>query len=414
MKYSLPRIHTYALVLMLCLAGCLPAAAQLQTFDQVAYVPPPGWTPERGGDHIVYKWIDNTAGTYVMVTVYGLADSSGNPAQDFAGEWQNLVASVFTANGVPASVAGHSRSGLDYREGGGYVSWGGNRAFVRLRVFGAGSIMFSVVIVASHEAALSAQAPAVQAFLDSVRLASASGGVQSPGTAPATSGGGSAGSGVPRSGMGISGVWMGFKAYYPDWEPRPRWYVFYEDGQVFEDIPRTGLAGFSRGASQADANQGNYWGTYSFANGSGSIRRPQARFPETIEANGPDKIKLDSDYFNRCRPVDGLRLQGAWTSYSNPNDPALEQLPEGQRPVFHFTADGRFVDEGVFASFLWSGDRSTDGAGSGTYEIRDFSIIFHFSDGRVKQVAFSGMLSQAPSSTSDFLFIGRSQFRKRS
>ena len=27
----------------------------------------------------------------------------------------------------------------------------------------------------------------------------------------------------PGDGRGIAGVWMGFKASYPDWEPRPLW-----------------------------------------------------------------------------------------------------------------------------------------------------------------------------------------------
>ena len=206
---------------------------------------------------------------------------------------------------------------------------------------------------------------------------------------------------------------MGFKTYVGDYEPHPRWYTFYDDGQVFEDIPRNGLAGFNRDASKADSGQKSYWGRYTFANGAGSITKPGVAYPEVLQSEGADRLKIDSFHFYRCQEVNGLRLQGAWTSLANPNDPALDRFPVGQRPVFRFTSDGKFSDEGVFATFLKSGDPRQDAAGTGVYEVRDFTLVLRFSDGRVKQLAITAMLGANAAASNDTLFISRSAFHKR-
>jgi hypothetical protein len=206
---------------------------------------------------------------------------------------------------------------------------------------------------------------------------------------------------------------MGFKTFVGSYEPQARWYTFFEDGQIFEDIPRAGFAGFSREASKADSHQRDYWGTYTFNGNAGSISKPGVRYPEVLLGEGAGKLKIDSNHFYLCRSVDGLRLNGAWTSMANPNDPDLDRWPVGQRPVFRFSSDGTFTDEGVFATFLKLGDPRQDAAGNGTYEIRDFTLIMRFTDGRVKQLAMTGMLGGDPAASNDMLFISRSAFRKR-
>jgi hypothetical protein len=98
---------------------------------------------------------------------------------------------------------------------------------------------------------------------------------------------------------------------------------------------------------------------------------------------------------------------------ANPNDPALDRFPAGQKPVFRFSSDGKFSDEGVFATFLKSGDPRQDAAGTGVYEVRDFTLVLRFSDGRVKQLAITAMLGANAAASNDTLFISRSAFHKR-
>jgi hypothetical protein len=406
MEASLARPHALSFVLVLLLASSA-AVAQTQTFDTVSFTPPSGWAAAQDRDHVTFTFIDSAARTYVMLAVYNSTPGLGNGEKDFSSEWDEVVGKSFSAGTAPRSAAGLSRAGLRFREGSAQVGQqNGEPSYVRLLVFPAERRRFSVMLIATNEKALEARQPAVQSFLDSLRLASPS----AAAAKPAEPDGGSA---APQSGSGITGVWMGFKTYTGDYEPHPRWYTFYDDGQVFEDIPRTGLAGFNREASKADSGQKSYWGRYSFANGAGSITKPGVAYPEVLQSEGADRLKIDSFHFYRCQEVNGLRLQGAWTSMANSNDPALDRFPAGQKPVFRFSSDGKFSDEGVFATFLKSGDPRQDAAGTGVYEVRDFTLVLRFSDGRVKQLAITAMLGANAAASNDTLFISRSAFHKR-
>jgi hypothetical protein len=406
MEARLARPHALSFVFVLLMASSA-AAAQTPTFDAVSFTPPPGWAAAQDRDHVTFTFIDSAARTYVMLAVYNSTPGSGDAERDFSSEWNELVGKSFSAGSAPRPTAGQSRAGLKFREGGAQVrQQNGAPSYVRLLVFPADRRRFSVMLIATNEKALEARQPAVQSFLDSLRLASPS----AAAAKPAEPVGGSA---TPRSGSGITGVWMGFKTYVGDYEPHARWYTFFDDGQVFEDIPRTGLVGFNREASKADSGQKTYWGRYTFTNGAGSITKPGVNYSEVLQSEGADKLKVDSFHFYRCQEVNGLRLQGAWTSMANPNDPALDRFPVGQRPVLRFSSDGKFSDEGVFATFLKSGDPRQDAAGTGVYEVRDFTLILRFSDGRVKQLAVTAMLGANAAASNDTLFIARSAFHKR-
>jgi hypothetical protein len=412
MEARAARVRAFCLVFVLVLMASGPLLrAQSQTFDIVAFQPPAGWAAAQDSDHVTYTFIDNAARAFVMLAVYSSAPASGNGERDFGDEWREVVAKSFNAGGAPPSVAGRTRSGLLFREGSAQVKQNnGERAWVKLLAFSAGPRRFSVMMVASNQGALEKQQAAMQSFIDTLKLAAHGGASASAAASPVTpSGSGTA----PRPGKGITGVWMGYKTFVGTYEPQARFYTFYEDGQIYEDLPRAGFVGFNREESKADQYQHNYWGTYTFDGTSGEIAKPGVRYPEKLLSEGAGKLKIDSAHFYRCQPVDGLRLNGAWTSMANPNDPDLDRWEPGHRPIFRFTSDGRFTDEGVFAMFLKSGDPRQDAAGAGMYEIRDYTLVLRFADGRVKQLALAGLLGADPAVSNDVLFISRSVFRKR-
>jgi hypothetical protein len=218
-------------------------------------------------------------------------------------------------------------------------------------------------------------------------------------------------------GGGITGVWMGFKnmPMTGSYEPQPRWTVFFADGQVFEDLPDSGLEHFDRARSKADAGRAPYWGTYTLSGGQGLITKPGSRFTTRIAVETDQKIKLDGVVYIRCRNPKGIRLEGAWTSFGDPHDPALARLPEGKRPVIAFDRDGRFADGGIFAAFLkssYGADDPRDAAGNGTYSFGDFTLILRYDDGRVRETAFSALVGADPAASNDILYFGRARFNK--
>ena len=65
----------------------------------------------------------------------------------------------------------------------------------------------------------------------------------------------------------------------------------------------------------------------------------------------------------------------------------------GKIPSITFTPDGRFADEGAIKVMYHAPVDCVNPAaepGSGTYEVKDYSVIFTYSDGRRVKLAFLG------------------------
>jgi hypothetical protein len=345
--------------------------------------------------------VDAGKGAFCRLAVYSSQPGASDAARDFVRAWKE----IFPSTTAPNTASGRTGSGLNYLAGGTTIAQAGKAYNANLFVFGGAPKLMSILVIVSSQSALNAYRSPIESFLQSFRLSNgaSAGAADRPAATDV---------GAFRA-EGLSGVWMGFKTFIGSYEPRPRWITFFDDGQVFEDIPLTGWHGFDRTASKADADQKSYWGTYRYGDGSGIIEKPGAQYRTRIQAEKPGQIKLDMFSYYRCANVDGLRLEGAWTSYSDPQMARSPGKPGEARPIFHFTRDGRFRDEGVFATFLKNyRDQSQGGAGSGTYDIKDFTLSLRYSDGRSRKVAITGFLSADPASTNDTLCISRAVFRK--
>lgn len=100
-------------------------------------------------------------------------------------------------------------------------------------------------------------------------------------------------------------------------------------------------------------------------------------------------LRLGDQVWSPMAPVDGLKLDGAWLL----PDPAKKRRIE-------FTPAGRFKDDGVLEDVghvpvpAWAGGHVVRLAcpparGEGTYEIREFTILFAYDDGRRWSADFS-------------------------
>ena len=300
------------------------------------------------------------------------------------------------------------------------VQINGGPAVATLLVFELGARRQSILIINPSPEARQAFEPQIASFLNGLSLASGAG-TPRPAPSPASPFADAAASGkIDRGsfqGGGLAGVWMGFKnmAVFGSYEPQARWVVFYTDGQSFEDLPDNGLEHFDRTASKSDARRAPYWGSYTLSGRQGAITKPGVRFPTKIEVESDQKIKLDTDIFLLCRNPKGVRLEGAWTSYGDPHDPSLRNLPAGKQPVIAFDRGGRFADGGIFAALLkssYGADDPRDAAGKGTYAFGDFTLVLRYEDGRVREIGFSGMPGADPAVANDIVFIGRARFNK--
>ena len=385
------RIFRFAAVAWLAAAQ----AAAAQTFDIATLDSPAGFTRESDGDHVAFTRTDTRAGTFCQIAVYASRPARDTIEKEFRAEWQQLAVQKQTTD-IPRLEAGKSAKGVSWVSGEQQVTNASGMRFVsHLYVLKVDASLISVLANATTADVLRQCRPAVDAVIGSVSV-------------PATSDTGR------LRGAGIAGVWMIFKADFPrSTEPKPAWIVFFDDGHAFRALPNGGLLGFDRAAARIKLP--NTVAIYTFSSGSGRVHVAgvDARFDIKLEAGSKGQILLDGVPYQRCADVDGLRLSGAWTSYANPDDASLDRQTVGVRPVFRFSKDGRFTDEGVFASFMRSGNPAADGAGSGSYGIKDFTLTLRYDDGRVKTLGFTGFMGLDPAADNKILYIERNPFNKR-
>lgn len=189
------------------------------------------------------------------------------------------------------------------------------------------------------------------------------------------------------NGDGIVGVWQGislqtsassgirYNVYLP---------IFLTNGQAYfgPKFPVEGLDGLDTRIPPELHRRD--WGTYTFSNGKGVLRMPYADIPLRMEGNKLIITANKTDHrFFQMPSVDGARFNGTYgMSKSN-----------GKTPHISFTADGKFTDNGAMKILCHEyTDCLNPGLlpGSGTYEVKNYSILFNYTDGRKIKIAFLG------------------------
>ncbi|MEK6697827.1 MAG: hypothetical protein AABZ10_02175 [Nitrospirota bacterium] len=242
------------------------------------------------------------------------------------------------------------------------------------------------------------------------------------------------------SGTGVAGVWMGFVTTVMGFnkpmstgKPQPRWRVFLNNGVLLTQMPNDGLLALDLAARAANKNQDPHWHEYTFAGSSGATRKAGTTVSWRLDLLKPNELRMNAGgpillpgafsnqmswtyenaVFYRCPRVDGLRLDGSWTTWYDPKDPQLESMAPGQRPIIHFRRDGHFVDDGVFSAFGTGRPGGVDNPGRGTYELRNYTLILRFDDGRVRNEAFTGLLGSDPATANEVIYIRKMAMKKR-
>ena len=184
-------------------------------------------------------------------------------------------------------------------------------------------------------------------------------------------------------GNAITGVWAGIG--FGAGRLRATYAAFFSNGQVFygDPFPVNGLLNLDTYAERERSRRN--WGTYTFQNGKGTVKMSYGSFPISLEG---DKLVLspikEKHNFIRMPNVDDTKLNGTWM-IKGANDEPL---------YITFKTDGTFTDKGalkVLDHTVYDYYSTADGGGTGSYFIKDHSILFTYSDGRVLQIAFPGL-----------------------
>ncbi len=129
---------------------------QTETLDIVSYTPPKGWTKTYKDGAVVYSDVNKTAGTYCVLTVYASSTANaGSPQQDFAKEWNALVAKQFKVDANPKTESQTNAEGWQGTVGGSqFETEGGLKGIAMLTVFSGFGKTESILAIFNDESYL--------------------------------------------------------------------------------------------------------------------------------------------------------------------------------------------------------------------------------------------------------------------
>ncbi len=185
------------------------------------------------------------------------------------------------------------------------------------------------------------------------------------------------------------GLWFYMAAPEYGREVAPGWVTIFANGESYQHLPQGGFLHFDANASKQNEYQTPYWGRYEIDGNRITIRRPGVIYPSTFTLLGDNEMLLERSIRAYLVPnVDGLRLDGVWTTVAAQAEYPPYSFPPGQRPLISFSSNGAFRDEGLFLNGYWL---STRNPGMGAYDIKAWTLTLNYSDQAPIELSFSPM-----------------------
>ncbi|MFT3677754.1 MAG: hypothetical protein QM781_17815 [Chitinophagaceae bacterium] len=119
-----------------------------------------------------------------------------------------------------------------------------------------------------------------------------------------------------------------------------------------------------------------------------------------------------TSFYFKCVSVDGLTLDGEWSSggpYGNPN---WYKDPNYKEGTIRFYKDGRFENIGGFYPVKEGASGIVYKDGGNTYIIKDFILVLTYSDRQVFHSGLTGLKDVNPFKDNEVLFFREVPFSK--
>lgn len=362
-------------------------------FGLMNYAPPAGWSEEKFSDGVVFKPLNLPADEHVAIQIMQPLNSSGTLEQALAQSFEETTTmyngtSMYQSDGkYSKNAAQKSFNGWEYIRGKGGIQIENGTAYktevgLELFVIKINNRFERVAILESRKYCGGVSRyyatdrinyrNSIENLLYSLQFSDFKSSVLKPGTA---------------NGTGVIGVWEGtiqstgaatgvrLEVFSP---------IFLTNGQVYfgNKFPTEGLDELNT-RIPPELYPRN-WGTYTFTNGKGILKMPFADIPFRIENDKLIVTKNQRDWpFYKLNSVDGAKFNGTYKMSES----------YGIIPVITFTVEGQFTDNGVIRVLYHEGTNCINPgfiAGSGTYEVKNYSILFNYTDGRKIKLAFMG------------------------
>ena len=359
------------------------AICQTETFDIATYTPPKGWAKDSKEGVMIYSNSNAATGGFCILAIYASDPSTGDPQKDFKSKWKDQVVIPYKAAENPKTETQTSPDGWKAVAALTTVKQDGIVSYVMLTVFSGFGKTMSVLANFND--------PAYATIIDDLQ-----GNMKIDKTNSLSKNLVPTKENVYKGGIvgvyGRRGLHDFVEAGITKTEEYGIYYIFFSNGQVYQygRFPRDGLEGLN--TIDEAVNDPSHWSTYSFQNGAGGFKSNGIDY--TIRMNGNDVDITRSPgtssgkypYF-RVPPVDGAVFNGTYIIESPYHDDKMDGS-------ITFTTDGKFIDNGplnILNHRLTDLYNITAKPGSGTYEVKNYSVIFKYTDGRILQIAFPGL-----------------------
>jgi hypothetical protein len=172
-------IPTVLCCIVLFLLASPAVVAQKESLGAVKYTPPKGWAKTLKENVVTFSEINEGAGTFCLITLYGATTSAGTPEGDFAGAWNNLVVKPWGAAANP-ETATEKAEGWTVIGGGSPINFQGNKAFAFLNVVSGFGKAVSVLTILNADSYL----PQMRAFMESMEVDKSTAQIEAPAPGP--------------------------------------------------------------------------------------------------------------------------------------------------------------------------------------------------------------------------------------
>ena len=357
-------------------------------FGSITYTKPAGWSEQQFQDGVVFKPSDLPAGEHLAVQIMSPLSASGTLEQALAQSFDEAAAmyngtKMYQAGGnYSKNAARKSFNGWEYIRGKGGLNINQTESGLELFVIKINNRFERVAILETRPSCQTysrryyssdriSYRNGIESLLFSLQFADFN--------EPALKTG-------STNGSGIVGVWQGSTQSTEATGLRLEVFspIFLNNGQVYFGpvFPLEGLDGLNTRISP-ELNT-RHWGTYTFSNGRGVIQLPFGNIPIRTEGDKLIITKNQTEWpFYKLNSVDGATFNGTYV---------LSEV-NGKIPSIAFTSNGRFTDNGALKVLYHAHVDCINPAaapGSGTYEVKDYSVLFTYSDGRRIKLAFLG------------------------
>ncbi len=356
-------------------------------FGLMIYNAPAGWSEQKFSDGIVFKPLDLPAGEHLAIQIMQPLNFSGSLEQALAQSFEEATimykgTSMYQADGKYGKVEIHkSFNGWEYIRGKGGIN-AGNEFGLEVFVIKINNRFERVAILESRTSCKPyysryyttdrrSYRNVIENLLFSLQFTDFNAVVLKSGSS---------------KGSGVIGVWQGIIQSTIAGVLRLETYelVLLDNGQVYfgPNFPIEGLNGLNtRIPPERDRRD---WKTYTFSNGLGNLKMIFADIPFRIQGDKIIVTKNQTDWpFIKLPSVDGATFNGTYNLKAANN----------KIPSITFTTAGQFTDNGAVKELYHEYVdclNPAPAAGSGTYQVKDYTITFNYTDGRKINMAFLG------------------------